>query len=60
METIGKIDLDIEEGDFVIILGESGCGKSTLLNMIAGLMPLTSGEIRVIGSLSLVVVFMTN
>lgn len=47
MEIIGKIDLNIKEGDFVIILGESGCGKSTLLSMIAGLMPLTSGEIRV-------------
>ncbi len=43
------IDLDIERGDFVAILGESGCGKSTLLKMIAGLVPPTTGEIRLEG-----------
>src|SRR5690349_2106632 len=43
------IDLDIEEGGFLVLVGPSGCGKSTLLNTIAGLEPITSGEIRIAG-----------
>ncbi len=39
------IDLDIEAGEFLILVGPSGCGKSTLLNMIAGLDEPTSGSI---------------
>ena len=47
------VTLDIAPGEFVCLLGASGCGKSTLLNLIAGLEPLTSGEIRTAtGSLS--------
>jgi NitT/TauT family transport system ATP-binding protein len=38
-------DLSIEEGSFVTVLGRSGCGKSTLLNLVAGLMPATSGTV---------------
>ena len=43
------ITFSIDDGDFVIILGESGCGKTTLLNMLAGLEPPTSGKIFVDG-----------
>jgi ABC-type nitrate/sulfonate/bicarbonate transport system ATPase subunit len=41
------ISFSIDEGDFVIILGESGCGKTTLLNLLAGLEKPTSGKIYV-------------
>ena len=43
------VDLDIEQGEFVVILGPSGCGKSTLLRPIAGLEEITAGEISIAG-----------
>jgi multiple sugar transport system ATP-binding protein len=43
------IDLDVEEGGFLVLVGPSGCGKSTLLNTIAGLESVTAGEIRIAG-----------
>jgi multiple sugar transport system ATP-binding protein len=43
------ISLEIEKGGFLVLVGPSGCGKSTLLNTIAGLEPVTSGEIRIAG-----------
>jgi multiple sugar transport system ATP-binding protein len=43
------IDLEIEDGGFLVLIGPSGCGKSTLLNTIAGLEPITGGEIRIGG-----------
>jgi sn-glycerol 3-phosphate transport system ATP-binding protein len=44
------VDLDIKDGEFIVILGPSGCGKSTLLRMIAGLEEITAGEIAIGGT----------
>ena len=46
---IPDIDLDIEDGEFVVFVGPSGCGKSTLLRLIAGLEDTTSGTIAIDG-----------
>ncbi|SCY68070.1 ABC transporter ATP-binding protein [Microvirga guangxiensis] len=44
---IKGVDVDIQDGEFVILVGPSGCGKSTLLRMIAGLEDISSGDIRI-------------
>ena len=44
---IKDLDLDIEDGEFVILVGPSGCGKSTALRMVAGLESITSGELKI-------------
>ena len=44
---IHGVDVDIADGEFVILVGPSGCGKSTLLRMIAGLENITGGEILI-------------
>lgn len=46
-EVLKGIDLEIEDGQFLILVGGSGCGKSTLLNMIAGLETVSAGEIMI-------------
>src|SRR5919202_1027033 len=46
-QVIHGVSIDIEDGEFVILVGPSGCGKSTLLRMIAGLENITGGEIRI-------------
>ena len=43
------VDLFVESGEFLSVVGQSGCGKSTMLMIIAGLVPLSSGEVRVGG-----------
>ena len=44
-EVLKKIDLEIDEGNFLVLLGPSGCGKSTLLNIIAGLETINEGNV---------------
>ena len=46
-QVIHGVSVDIQDGEFVILVGPSGCGKSTLLRMIAGLENITGGEIRI-------------
>src|SRR6266516_5241182 len=43
-------DLDVEEGEFIVLLGPSGCGKTTTLRMVAGLEIATAGRIELGGS----------
>ena len=49
VEVIPPLDLEIDEGEFVVFVGPSGCGKSTLLRLIAGLEDTTSGIISIDG-----------
>ncbi len=49
-EVIHGIDVDIRDGEFIVIVGPSGCGKSTLLRMVAGLETVTSGEVQIGGA----------
>ena len=49
VRAVDHLSLTVEEGEFVAVMGASGSGKSTLLNLICGILPLTSGEIRVGG-----------
>jgi ABC-type sugar transport system ATPase subunit len=46
---VADIDLDIEDGEFIVLVGPSGCGKTTTLRMIAGFEDPTAGEIRIDG-----------
>src|SRR5919197_671593 len=46
---VSDVDIEIADGEFIILVGPSGCGKSTMLNMIAGLEDITSGELRIDG-----------
>ena len=48
-EVLHGIDIDIKHGEFVVFVGPSGCGKSTLLRLIAGLEPITDGELKIAG-----------
>ena len=50
VEVLRNINLDIQDGEFVVLVGPSGCGKSTLLRMIAGLEPITAGDFEIDGN----------
>jgi len=49
VEVLNAIDLDIERGEFTVLLGPSGCGKSTTLRLVAGLDPVSAGRITIDG-----------
>jgi multiple sugar transport system ATP-binding protein len=44
---VADLDLDVQDGEFLVLVGPSGCGKSTSLRMLAGLEEVTSGSIRI-------------
>jgi len=46
-QAVNELNLDLEDGEFLVLVGPSGCGKSTALRMIAGLEEISSGELRV-------------
>ncbi|WP_424988620.1 ABC transporter ATP-binding protein [Microbulbifer sp. S227A] len=50
VEVLHGIDLDVADGEFVVLVGPSGCGKSTLLRSLAGLETISGGEISIDGS----------
>ena len=49
VSVLKKMNLDVEEGEFIVLLGPSGCGKSTLLNCLAGLLDISDGQIWIKG-----------
>jgi len=49
VEVLNDLNLEVHDGEFLVLLGSSGCGKSTLLNCIAGLLDVTSGQIHIKG-----------
>jgi NitT/TauT family transport system ATP-binding protein len=51
VNALDRVDIDVKQSEFVSLVGPSGCGKSTVLNMIAGLMPPTTGTIFYDGEL---------
>jgi len=49
VSVLRQLDLDVYDGEFLVLLGPSGCGKSTLLNCIAGLLDVSAGQIEIKG-----------
>jgi len=49
LKVLHNLNIDVEEGEFLVLLGPSGCGKSTLLNSIAGLLDIVDGQIWIAG-----------
>ncbi|HWH83822.1 MAG TPA: ABC transporter ATP-binding protein [Burkholderiaceae bacterium] len=50
VETLKPLDFEIRAGEFVSVVGPSGCGKSTLMKMVAGLLPISGGELELSGN----------
>ena len=46
LTVLENLNLDIEDGEFLVLLGPSGCGKTTLLNILAGLLEINAGRDR--------------
>ena len=46
-EAVKNLDLEVADGEFLVLLGPSGCGKSTTLRMLAGLEDISEGDIRI-------------
>ena len=44
---VNHVSLTVEDGEFVALVGPSGCGKTTTLNLIAGLLPMSGGDITI-------------
>src|SRR5919205_2048584 len=44
---VSELDLEIADGEFVVLVGPSGCGKTTALRMVAGLEPISEGLLRI-------------
>ena len=49
VDVLQNLNIDIDDGEFLVLLGSSGCGKSTLLNCIAGLLDITDGQVFIKG-----------
>lgn len=49
LDALEPVSLEVQVGEFICLVGPSGCGKSTLLNIVAGLLPPTSGEVLIEG-----------
>ncbi len=49
LEVLKNIDIEVEDGGFLVLLGPSGCGKSTLLSIVAGLEPSSGGDVLIGG-----------
>lgn len=49
VEVLRNINLEIQDGEFIVLVGPSGCGKSSLLRMMAALEPITAGEFLIDG-----------
>ena len=46
-EAVRGVDMNVEDGEFIVFVGPSGCGKSTMLRMVAGLEDITTGDIKI-------------
>jgi sn-glycerol 3-phosphate transport system ATP-binding protein len=47
MTAVSNVDIDVADGEFIVLVGPSGCGKSTLLRMVAGLEDISKGEVKI-------------
>ena len=50
VDVLHGVDVDVEDGEFVVLVGPSGCGKSTLLRILAGLESISSGSVEIDGT----------